>query len=77
MPKSITVTIYDTKGNLMHHKLVRAYIDGKLLCSITTDSDGMMGMTFVPEYEGNHHLRIMLNDTNKPVVDATLDVRRQ
>ena len=76
IPKNITITLYDLGGNPIRHKLVRAYIDDDLLSSITTDSDGVIGMTFVPKSEGIKHLKVMEDGSTAPIVDAILDVRR-
>ena len=73
-PKNITVTLYGTDGRPMRHRLARAYIDGVLLCSITTDSDGVIGMTFIPKSEGVKSLRIVADRLKEPVVDVELDV---
>ena len=75
IPKNITITLYDNQGNPMRNRLARAYVDDDLLSSITTDSDGVMGITFVPNREGVRSLRIMVDGIKDPVVDATLDVR--
>ena len=75
IPKNITITLYDNRGNPMRNRLARAYVDDDLLSSITTDSDGVMGITFVPSREGVRSLRIMVDGIKEPVVDATLDVR--
>ncbi len=77
IPKNITITLYDLKGSPMRNRLARAYIDDVLLSSITTDSDGMMGMTFIPQSEGAKRLKITLDGMKEPVVDAILDVKRR
>ena len=76
IPKNITVTIYDTDGTPMRNRLARVYINDDLLSSITTDSDGTIGITFVPRQEGTKHLIIRVDGTAAPVVDAVLDVRK-
>ncbi len=76
IPKNLTITLYDLKGSPMRHKLVRAYIDDELLSSITTDSDGVIGMTFVPKSEGAKRLKVVADGISGSVVDATLDVKR-
>ena len=75
MPKNITITLYDVSGNPMRNRLARAYVDDDLLSSITTDSDGIMGITFVPKREGARSLKIMVDGIKEPAVDATLDVK--
>lgn len=75
MPKNITVTLYHADGRPMRNTLVRAYVDDMLQSTITTDSDGVMGMTFAPKNEGAKRLRIMADGAEKPVVDVQLDVR--
>lgn len=77
VPKDITITLYDTRGNPMRNKLARAYIDGMLLSSITTDSDGVLGMVFAPKSEGVKNLTITVDGITKPVVDVGLDVTIQ
>ena len=76
IPKNITITLYDLKGNPIRHKLVRAYIDDDLLSSITTDSDGVIGMTFVPRGEGTKHLKVIADGMIEPIIDAVLDIKR-
>ena len=76
VPKNLTITLYDLKGNPIRHKLVRAYIDDDLLSSITTDSDGVIGMTFVPKSEGTKHLKVIADGTMDSIIDAMLDIRR-
>ena len=76
VPKSITVTLYDIHGVPIRNRLARAYVDDMLQASVTTDSDGTMGMTFVPRSEGQKRLRIEVDGQNRPAVDAVLDVRR-
>ena len=60
----------------MRNRLARVYINDDLLSSITTDSDGTIGITFVPRQEGTKHLIIRVDGTAAPVVDAVLDVRK-
>ena len=76
IPKNITITLYDLKGRPMRGRLARIYIDDVLLSSITADSDGVIGMTFVPRKEGMRRLRIMIDGMEEPAVDAALDVKR-
>ena len=76
VPKSLTITIYGRDGKPLRSRLVRAYIDDELLCSITTDHDGMVGMTFVPRNLGRKRLRILEDGAQEPVVDVVLDVKR-
>ena len=76
VPKSLTITIYGRDGRPLRSRFVRAYIDGELLCSITTDHDGMVGMTLVPRNLGRKRLRILEDGAQEPVVDVVLDVKR-
>ncbi len=76
VPKSITVTLYDIHGVPMRNRLARAYVDDTLQASVTTDSDGTMGMTFVPRSEGQKRLRIEVDGQDRPAVDAVLEVGR-
>ena len=77
VPKDITMTLYDFHGLPMRHRLARAYVDDALLSSMTTDSDGVMGMVFAPKSEGAKSLRVIVNGIKEPVVDVNLDVRIQ
>lgn len=77
IPKNITVTLYDAQGNPMRNRLARAYVDDVLQCSITTDPDGTLGMTFVPHSEGRKNLRVVVDGTKEPAVDATLEIKKQ
>lgn len=76
IPKNITITIYDLEGHLLRNKLARAYIDDVLLSSITTDADGVIGMTFIPKNEGMKNLKIVTDGVKEPVVDVMLDVKK-
>ena len=77
IPKHMTITLYDLRGSPMRNKLVRVYIDDELSSSLTTDSDGVIGMTFVPKSIGEKRLKIISVETNKPVVDAILNIIKQ
>ena len=74
IPKNITITLYDLKGNPMRNRLARTYIDDILQSSITSDSDGVIGMTFVPKSKGQKCLKILVDGIDTPIVDAILDV---
>jgi len=74
-PKNITITLYDSNGEPIRNSLARAYVDDVLLSTITTDSDGVMGMTFAPQHEGVKNLVILVDGFDMPVVDVGMDVR--
>jgi len=74
-PKSITVTIYDTHGSPVRNRLARAYVDDMLQGAVTTDADGVMGITYAPQSEGTKRLRIEVEGMGEPAVDVDLDVR--
>ena len=76
IPKNITVTIYDTDGTPMRNRLARVHINDDLLSSITTDSDGTMGITFVPGQEGTKTPDNPSGWNRRTGIDAVLDVRK-
>lgn len=68
-------TLIDPSGEPLQKTSVKIYLDGMLIDSLSTDSDGMIEASFIPEKEGQKRLKITSEKFVEPVLDETILIK--
>lgn len=72
--RRLKIRIIDPSGEPLPRTFVRIYLDGLLIDSLSTDSDGMIEASFVPGSEGQKRLKIT-SEKFDVVLDETILIK--
>ena len=75
-PKSLKIKLHGTDGNVFSNKLVKCYIDEKLIDNIRTSLDGVLTVMIRPETEGKKKL-VIKSDNDKVILQQFLYFKKK
>lgn len=73
--RRLKIRIIDPSGEALPRTFVKIYLDEMLIDSLSTDSDGMIEASFIPEKEGQKRLKIISDKFDEPVLDETILIK--
>lgn len=73
--RRLNIKIIDPSGEPLPRTFVKIYLDGMLINSLSTDSDGMVEAAFIPKKEGQMKLKITCDKFDEPVLDETILIK--
>lgn len=73
--KRLHIKLLQSSGVPLSRKFVRVFLDDELLNSLTTDGDGLIEVSFIPQKEGPRKLKIISDDMLEPLLHETILVK--
>ena len=73
--RRLNIKVSEPSGDPLPKTFVKIYLDEQLIDSLTTDSDGMIQASFIPEKEGPRKLKIISDKFEDPLIDETVLIK--